>query len=97
MALVTVKDKFQVTIPSRLREQLPLAVGDILEAEIEGGTIVLRPKAVVDRAALAQRVERAFAATPGSPEDAARSEDELMAAAIDEVAAVRTMRRSRRR
>ena len=29
MTLVTVKDKFQVTIPSRVRDQLPLAVGDV--------------------------------------------------------------------
>ena len=97
MGRVRVKDKFQVTIPSRLREQLALAVGDILEAEIEGGTIVLRPKAVVDRAALARRVETAFAATPTLSDDVGRSEDELMAAALDEVAAVRAGRQSRRR
>ncbi len=97
MALVTVKDKFQVTIPSRVREQLALAVGDILEAEVEGGTIVLRPKAVVDRAAWAQRVERAFAATAASPEDAGRSEGELMEAALGEVAEARAKRRPSRR
>ena len=49
MPLVRVKEKFQVTIPTELREALHLAVGDILEATIEHETIVLKPKAVVDR------------------------------------------------
>jgi AbrB family looped-hinge helix DNA binding protein len=97
MPLVKVKDKFQVTIPSRVREQLPLAVGDVLEATVEQGVIVLRPKAVVDRDALARRVERVLADAVPSPEDTARSEDELTAAAVDEVAAVRAARRSGRR
>ena len=30
MPLVTVKDKFQVTIPAKLRERVPLCVGDLL-------------------------------------------------------------------
>ena len=49
LPLVRVKEKFQVTIPTELREALHLAVGDILEATIEHETIVLKPKAVVDR------------------------------------------------
>jgi AbrB family looped-hinge helix DNA binding protein len=50
MPLVRVKEKFQVTIPNSLRKTIPLAVGDVLEAEIRGKAIVLKPKAVVDRA-----------------------------------------------
>ena len=49
LPLVRVKEKFQVTIPTELREALHLAVGDILEATIEHETIVLKPKAVIDR------------------------------------------------
>src|SRR5438132_10737031 len=49
LPLVKVKEKFQVTIPTELRQALHLAVGDILEATIENETIVLKPKAVVDR------------------------------------------------
>ena len=49
MPLVRVKEKFQVTIPTELREALHLTVGDLLEATIENDTIVLKPKAVVDR------------------------------------------------
>jgi AbrB family looped-hinge helix DNA binding protein len=44
-----VKEKFQVTIPTELREALHLAVDDLLEATIENETIVLKPKSVVDR------------------------------------------------
>lgn len=97
MPLVTVKDKFQVTIPSRVRAQLSLAVGDVLEASVEGGTIVLRPKAVVDRAELAGQVERVLAGTEIAPEDAGRSEEELLEAAIAEVGKARRARRSGQR
>ena len=50
LPLVKVKQKFQVTIPTEIREAVPLAVGDILEATVQGTTIVLTPKALVDRA-----------------------------------------------
>jgi AbrB family looped-hinge helix DNA binding protein len=49
LSLVRVKEKFQVTIPTELREALHLAVDDLLEATIENDTIVLTPKVVVDR------------------------------------------------
>jgi AbrB family looped-hinge helix DNA binding protein len=50
MAIVTVKNKFQVVIPQRVREQIGVAVGDILEARVERGKITLTPKSIVDRA-----------------------------------------------
>ena len=49
MPLVHVKKNYQVTIPSRLRDALKIKEGDLMEAEIEGGSIVLKPKSVVDR------------------------------------------------
>ncbi len=51
MSLVKVKTKSQVTIPEAIRQQLGVQVGDLLEARIEKGTIVLKPKAVIDRPA----------------------------------------------
>ena len=57
MPLVTIKTKFQVTLPVELREQLHLEEGDLLEASVEKSSIVLRPKAVVDR----EHVEAAIA------------------------------------
>ena len=50
MSIVTVKNKYQVVIPQRVREQIGVAVGDILEAKVERGKITLTPKSVVDRA-----------------------------------------------
>jgi AbrB family looped-hinge helix DNA binding protein len=61
MPLVKVKEKFQVTIPAEVREAVPLAVGDILEATVQGTTIVLTPKVVVDRQAAWEKIERARA------------------------------------
>ncbi len=49
MALVAVKEKFQVVIPRSVREKLVLVVGDLLEADIQDGKIVLTPKVLIDR------------------------------------------------
>lgn len=49
MPLVKVKAKYQVTLPVSVREKAGLAVGDLLEASIEGEKITLIPKSVVDR------------------------------------------------
>jgi AbrB family looped-hinge helix DNA binding protein len=34
MTLITVKDKFQVTIPAKLRERIGVRVGDLMEATV---------------------------------------------------------------
>jgi AbrB family looped-hinge helix DNA binding protein len=49
MSLVKVKTKGQVTIPTALRERIGLAVGDLLEASVEGNKITLTPKTLIDR------------------------------------------------
>lgn len=49
MEIVKVKSKYQVTLPSSLRDQVGIAVGDILEATVERGRITLTPKSIVDR------------------------------------------------
>jgi AbrB family looped-hinge helix DNA binding protein len=49
MSLVKVKEKYQVTIPSAIRDRLSLKVGDMLEIEIEADQIVLKPKIIVDK------------------------------------------------
>ncbi len=49
MSIVKVKTKGQVTIPTALRQQAGLNVGDFLEAKIERGNIVLKPQNLVDR------------------------------------------------
>jgi AbrB family looped-hinge helix DNA binding protein len=50
MAIVTVKNKFQVVIPQSVRNKIGINVGDLLEAGVERGKITFSPKSVVDRA-----------------------------------------------
>jgi antitoxin MazE len=56
MSLVKLKGKGQMTLPVEIREQLSLDEGDLLEANVEKGKIVLTPKTVVDRAAAFARM-----------------------------------------
>jgi len=49
MSLVKVKTKGQVTLPSILREQAGLHVGDLLDARVVAGKITLVPQSVIDR------------------------------------------------
>ncbi len=49
MSIVTVKNKYQVVIPRRVREKLGITRGDILEAKAERGKIIYTPKAILDR------------------------------------------------
>ena len=48
MALVKVKTKYQVTLPTAVREKAGVAVGDLLEARAEGKKITLTPKNLID-------------------------------------------------
>ena len=49
MSLVTVKPKFQITIPAKLRKDINLHEGDVMEAVLVGNSILFKPKQVVDR------------------------------------------------
>ncbi len=49
MPLVKVKDKYQVTLPTAVRDEAGVAIGDILEAKVVNGKITLTPKSVIDR------------------------------------------------
>jgi AbrB family looped-hinge helix DNA binding protein len=51
MPLTKIKEKYQVTIPAVIRQLLGLKIGDVLEAEVKDNVIVLRPKAIIDKAA----------------------------------------------
>ena len=94
MPFVTVKPKFQVTIPAKLRRDIDLREGDIMEATLVGDGILFRPKEVVDRDAAANRIAAKFVAARTSPEDSGRSEDQIMR---DSIAEISTSRRERRR
>ena len=81
MPLVRVKEKFQVTIPTELREALHLTVGDILEATIEHETIVLKPKSVVDRReawnGVIEVIDRVHATQRPTTKDPKEEEEEI--------------------
>ena len=49
MPLVKVKEKYQVTLPAAVRQQAGVAVGDLLEAKVQGKKITLTPKSVIER------------------------------------------------
>ena len=93
MPFVTVKPKFQVTIPAKLRRGIDVREGDIMEATLVGDGILFRPKEVVDRDAAAQRIATRFATAQPSSEDLELSEDEIMRESIAEVARSRRERR----
>jgi AbrB family looped-hinge helix DNA binding protein len=61
MPLVKVKHKFQVTIPTEIREKTQIAEGDVLEMTVQGDKIILKPKLIIDRdsipAALAEGIK----------------------------------------
>lgn len=47
MELIKVRRNYQLTIPRALRKKLGLAVGDYVQAEVEGGRIVICPARVI--------------------------------------------------
>ena len=49
MALVKIRRSGQVTLPSRLRSAAGVAEGDLIEASVKRGRIILTPKPVMDR------------------------------------------------
>lgn len=60
MPLVKVKEKYQVTLPATVRRKAKVAVGDLLEAQVQGRKITLTPKVVVDRAIIEKRLAESF-------------------------------------
>ena len=94
MNLVTVKPKFQVTIPAKLRKGINLQEGDIMEAIRVNDGILLRVKQVVDRNVIADRIASTFAEVHVPPEDIGRSEDDVMQDTIAEISASRRERRN---
>jgi len=49
MALVTIKNKYQIVIPAKVRREAGLRVGDFLEATVLNGKITLSPQMLLDR------------------------------------------------
>ena len=94
MNLVTVKPKFQVTIPAKLRKGINLQEGDIMEAIRVDDGILFRVKQVVDRNVIAERIASTLAEVHVPPEDIGRSEDEVVQDTTTEISATRRERRN---
>jgi AbrB family looped-hinge helix DNA binding protein len=89
MALMKLTRNGQVTLPAEARRKLRLDEGDYLEAEVVGTSIVLTPKAVVDREAAWQQVFDAMNSVEYVGPEPEPSEDETMEMIVDEIHAMR--------
>ena len=49
MALIKVKSRYQVILPPQVRSKAGVAGGDLFEAKVEGRTITLIPKRLIDQ------------------------------------------------
>ncbi len=95
MPVVSVKARFQATVPGRQRRNIDLREGDITEATFAGGGILSRPGDPVDRDAAANRIAPGLAATRSAPRGPGRSKDGIMGNPIAGIAASRRERRRR--
>lgn len=57
-ALTRITSNFQITMPKAARDALRLKRGDLLEATVERGAVVLRPKVLQDRQAFVKKLKK---------------------------------------
>ena len=95
MNVVEVKSKGRVTIPADLRRRMGLREGDVMEATLVEDGILLRRGDAEERAAAVARLQSIFARVTPLPEDAGRSEEEVMEDIIADIKEYRRERRAR--
>jgi AbrB family looped-hinge helix DNA binding protein len=61
-ALTKITSNYQITLPATARKALGLKLGDVLEATVQRGAVVLRPKVVLVRDAFDEQLGRDIAA-----------------------------------
>jgi len=88
-----VKDKFQVTIPTKIREELGLQVGDLLEADVQGNTIVLKPQMVVERVKAFERFQELLSDVHERNKNI--SDEEILEDVLETIQEVRKEKRKR--
>lgn len=59
-AMTKIRLKNQLTIPQEAMKAANLHVGDMVEAIVEEGRIILKPRILVDRDALAQELKKSI-------------------------------------
>jgi AbrB family looped-hinge helix DNA binding protein len=90
MPLVTVKTKYQVTIPQDVRKAVGVEKGDLLEANVENGKIILTPKTTVDREGAFADLHKIAKQARERWEVEGKSEDDIERLIEEEVEAVRS-------
>lgn len=83
----------QVTLPKKMRQQLHISEGDILEAELTDEKILLKPKLLVDKKEVWRRLS-ALMDRVGRRHDSI-SEEEVEQDALDAVRAIRQQTKKR--
>lgn len=86
----------QVTLPKEVRETLNLKEGDIIDFEIKGSTVIVRPKELVDKQATLKAFAQAIDDMRGmiTEEGLSVSEEELEKILAEAVAAARKKRKA---
>lgn len=59
IAITQVGPKHRIVIPAKIRKAAGVVIGDLLEAKARGREIILRPKALVDKAVVEARLREA--------------------------------------
>jgi antitoxin MazE len=96
MALVRMLRGGQITLPAEARKALKLSEGDYLDLEIQGGTLLLKPVTVVDRAEADRQLDAILSRVKYAGPEPEPSEDEVMDIVVEEVRAVRNKYAKRR-
>ncbi len=97
MPIVKLKQKGQLTLPVEIRRELALDEGDVLEAQVKDGRIVLTPKELVDRRreAAFKRIDEIAERARARWEAEGKTEEEMERLIEEEVEAVRAQRYAR--
>ena len=61
MELVQVRKKSQVTISLSIRKKLGIEEGDLFEARVEGGTVIMRQVTIIDKPQIRSKSKRSSA------------------------------------
>lgn len=60
MPMITLGEEGRLTVPGVLRRELHLTPGDILEATVDRGRLVMVPKEIIDKGVLVEKMWHAF-------------------------------------
>jgi antitoxin MazE len=73
--IVRVKERFQITIPRKIREKLKIGVGDVVEIAIRNGKLIISPKKLIDP-------DQAYFWTKGWQEGEKEAEEDIKAGRV---------------